>query len=395
MARIGVFGGSFNPPHLGHMLAVREFQEKLALDRVLLIPAYAPPHKQLTRNSASPYQRFEMTRLAAGDLPNAEVSDIELCREGASYTADTLAELRERYPGDSLVLLMGTDMFRSFDQWYHPERIAAMATIAVAHRSDDNREELIACADRLKAAFQAEVVFLENEYLPYSSTSVRAMLAFDCAESFLAEPVLEYIQKNQLYCCGENKKNLPFDALAELSLSLHRPKRVPHVRGCSETAERLAMHYGANAVDAKRAGILHDITKALRAEEQLKLCEKYDIILDNFERSHPKLLHARTAAAIAKHVFGENKAVCQAICWHTTGKANMSVLEKIIYLADYMEPNRDFDGVEALRELVWTDLDAAMLLGLRMTMEQLAARSCEIDANSLAALRFLEERKKI
>lgn len=393
MARIGIFGGSFNPPHLGHMLAVREFQKKLALDRVLLIPASIPPHKQILQDT--PLHRLEMTRLAAQELPNTEVIDLELRRQGVSYTADTVEALRAEYPKDELFLLMGTDMFLSFAKWYQPERITAEVTLAVAHREADDAKKLEVCAQQLKQQLQARVVFVENDYLPHSSTSVRAMLAFDCAESFLAPSVLQYIQQHRLYDWGASLKNLPFDVLAEHSLRLHKPSRVAHVRGCSETAALLARHYGENETDAMRAGILHDITKALNADEQLKLCEKYGIILDNFERQHPKLLHARTASVIAARVFAENEAVCQAIRWHTTGRAEMSVLEKIIYLADYMEPNRDFDGVQALRELVWTSLDAAMLRGLQMTMEQLITNGSEIDTNSLAALRFFEERKSI
>lgn len=393
MARIGIFGGSFNPPHLGHMLAVREFQKKLALDLVLLIPASVPPHKELVLDT--PLHRLQMTRLAAQELPGTEVSDLELRRPGLSYTADTVAALRAQYPNDELFLLMGTDMFLSFAKWYHPERITAEVTLAVAHRAADEPKKLQACAAQLADCFGAKTVLVENEYLPHSSTSVRAMLAFDCAESFLAPSVLAYIREHRLYGCGEPLKHLPFEALAEHSLRLHKPSRMAHVRGCSETAAQLAHHYGANEADARRAGILHDITKALNADEQLKLCEKYGIILDNFERCHPKLLHARTASVVAARIFAENEAVCAAIRWHTTGKADMSVLEKIVYLADYMEPNRDFDGVELLRKLVRTDLDAGMLLGLRMTMEQLRAHESEIDPNSLAALRFLEERKTI
>lgn len=393
MARIGIFGGSFNPPHLGHMLAVREFQKKLALDLVLLIPASVPPHKELAFDT--PLHRLEMTRLAAQELPGTEVSELELHRPGLSYTADTVAALHAQYPNDELFLLMGTDMFLSFAKWYHPERITAEVTLAVAHRAADEPKKLQACAVQLAERFGARTALVENEYLPHSSTSVRAMLAFDCAESFLAPSVLAYIREHRLYGWGEPLEHLPFEALAEHSLRLHKPSRMAHVRGCSETAAQLARHYGANETDARRAGILHDITKALNADEQLKLCEKYGIILDNFERCHPKLLHARTASVVAAQVFAENEAVCAAIRWHTTGKADMSVLEKIVYLADYMEPNRDFDGVEPLRKLVWTDLDAGMLLGLRMTMEQLRAHESEIDPNSLAALRFLEERKTI
>ncbi len=392
MAKIGIFGGSFNPPHMGHLLAVREFQEKLGLDLVLLIPAAAPPHKKLTANSPSAQCRLEMTELAARELSDARVLDLELRREGASFTADTVEALRRVYPHDELFLLMGTDMFLSFHSWYMPERITREATLAVAHRDADDAQALQKCARALQESCDAKTVFVENRYLPYSSTSARALAAFDCAEGYLPAPVLRYLRENRLYYCGADLKALPFERLSSVSLSLHRPKRVAHVVGCSMTAKRLAAQYGANVTDAARAGILHDITKALSGEEQLKLCDRYAMILDNFERENPKLLHAKTGAVIAREIFGENDAVYEAIYWHTTGKAAMSDLEKIVYLADYIEPNRDFEGVEELRALTAQSLDLGLLRGLEMSIRQLTENGRRIDKNSLAALRFLKER---
>ena len=394
MARIGIFGGSFNPPHLGHLLAVCEFQKALSLDRVLLIPAATPPHKTLSANSPSARERFEMTVLAAAQLPFAQVSDLELQRQGASYTADTLEELHRSYPDDELFLLMGTDMFLSFDRWYQPERISALATLAVAHRSEDKAEKLQSQAADLEKEFHARTVFVDNEYLPHSSTSVRALLAFGAAEEYLDPAVYAYIQKNHLYFCGADLKNLPFDRLKEVSLCLHNPKRVAHVQGCSETAALLAEKFGADVTDARRAGILHDITKALNSQEQLNLCANYGMILTQFQRENPKLLHAKTGAAAARRIFGENDAVVSAIDYHTTGRANMTLLEKIIYIADYMEPNRDFPGVDRLREAVWRDLDEGVLLGIDMTLEQLAQKNQPACADSLAAKEWLLHTRK-
>ncbi len=392
MARIGIYGGSFNPPHLGHMLAAREFCEKLSLDRVLLIPAAAPPHKVLSANSPAAKDRLEMTRIAAAQLPFAEVSDIELLRRGPSYTADTLDVLRERFPEDELFLLMGTDMFFSFENWYRPEHIAEIATIAVAHRSTDNEQKLVDHAQRLQSVYDAKVCLVQNAFLPYSSTVTRAMLAFGCGEEYLHSAVYQYIQHNGLYLTNAVLRGLPFDELSRVSLCLHDAKRVPHVIGCSQTAEALALRYGGDPEAARRAGILHDITKALGPEEQLKLCDRYGIILDNFQRSTPKLLHAKTGAVVAARVFGESDAIYEAIYWHTTGKADMSLLEKIIYLADYIEPNRNFDGVEELRHLAMNDLDAAMVRGLETTISYVSGRGGIIDKDSQKALRFLKER---
>lgn len=392
MARIGIFGGSFDPPHLGHMLAVREFQKKLALDTVLLIPAGLPPHKTLPRNAASAQQRLEMCRLAAAQLPFVEVSDLELRREGMSYTADTVELLHRSYPADTLILLMGTDMFLSFGAWHCPERITACAEIAVAHREKDDPARLARCAELLRTQYGACIRFVENEYLPHSSTSVRAMLAFGAGCDYLDPRVMDYIASQQLFYAGRDLRGLDFQSLREVSLSLHKAKRVAHVVGCSQTAQQLAQRWGADETAAARAGILHDVTKALNAEEQLQLCRSYGMILDNFERENPKLLHAKTGAAVAQRVFGEKPEVCEAIRYHTTGKADMTTLEKIIYLADYMEPNRDFDGVETLRQAVARSLDDGMRMGLKMTMEQLVAQGRQIAADSRAALRFLEER---
>ena len=218
------------------------------------------------------------------------------------------------------------------------------------------------------------------------------MLAFRCADGLLPEPVLHYIRENGLYYTGAALQNLPFERLREVSLSLYDAKRVPHAIGCSDTAVQLAERYGANVQDARRAGILHDVTKALGRQAQLHLCDAYGIIISDFERENHKLLHAKTGAAVAARVFGENDAICDAICWHTTGKADMTTLEKIIYIADYIEPNRTIKGVEEMRTAAQSSLDRAVLLGLRQSVDYLNARGSELDRNTLAALTFLRER---
>ena len=393
MAKIGIYGGSFNPPHLGHIQAAKAFQEELGLDKLLLIPAAEPPHKKLPAGSPSGQHRLEMVRLAAADLPFAEVDDLELRREGASYTVDTLTELRERYPDDDLYFCVGTDMFQSFDTWYQPKKIIALSKIAMVHREQTDMGVLRELAAGFKKKYGKAPEILHNPILPMCSTQIRRLLVLGGAEDFLSPAVLQYIREHGFYGTGVNRKNLPFEELKEQSLALHKESRIKHVIGCSETARELALIHGADPDDAERAGILHDITKALNGEDQLRLCDKYGIIIDTFEREHPKLLHAVTGADVARRVFGENDAVYEAIRWHTSGKANMSTLEKIIYVADYMEPNRDFPGVEKLRELAHTDLDAALLLGLQMTREHLDRQGAEMGRYSVEAMAYLENKK--
>ena len=182
------------------------------------------------------------------------------------------------------------------------------------------------------------------------------------------------------------------DKLEQVVISLLNPNRVKHVLGCRDTAADLAKVWGADVRDAARAGLLHDITKALDGPLQLTLCSEYGKVLDEFSENNPKTLHALTGSMVAERIFGENEAVVKAIESHTTGKPAMNTLEKIIYVADYMEPNRDFPGVEELRRLAYTDLDGALKLGLEMTLAMLVQQKRQISPASSQALAYLEQK---
>ena len=190
---------------------------------------------------------------------------------------------------------------------------------------------------------------------------------------------------------GNEYRGLSLEALEQCVTALLKPSRVAHVLGCRDTAVALAKRWGADVTDAARAGLLHDITKALSGELQLTLCGAYGIMLDAFSKENPKTLHALTGSLVAERIFGESETVVSAVRHHTTGKADMSVLEKIIYVADYMEPNRDFPGVEKLRQLAFTDLDGALKLGLTMTLDMLHRQGSTVSPASREALDWLEQ----
>ena len=392
MERIGIYGGTFNPPHLGHIQAAREAVTALNLDRLLLVPTHTTPHKALPANSPTPQQRLEMLCLAVAEDPKIQVSDLELSREGVSYTYETVAQLRWEYPEAQLVLLMGTDMFLSFSTWRHPQTILDAVELAVFYRGD--RQEVAEVA-RQKAALEAQgakITLVENRVIPISSTQLRRLLAFRCADAFLPEGVGAYIHRHGLYDTHAQWQGLPEEELEKIVVSLLKPSRVAHVLGCRDTAVALARQYDADETDAARAGLLHDITKALDGPLQLTLCDCYDKILDDFSRKYPKTLHALTGSLVAERIFGENQQVVTAIRWHTTGRAHMTLLEKIVYIADYMEPNRDFPGVDRLRTLAYTDLDAALKLGLEMTMVHVESQGNAVSPESQQALAWLKDK---
>jgi len=395
--KIGVFGGTFNPPHLGHLAAARAAIDALELDKLLIVPAAIPPHKQLPEGTPVPGHRMAMAEKLADALllPGvAEASGLELHRVGTSYTSDTLVQLHEQYTDAELWLLMGTDMFLTLHLWHDPGTILKLAGVCAFGRTEQDGE----------AVFSPQRALLEQTFpgakirtidLPglveVSSTRLRELLAQGKGAEYLHPAVYGYILMNGLYGSHADLKHLDIPELRACSCSMVLQKRVRHIRGTEEEAVRLARRWGADEALARRAGILHDCTKYLTGEEHIAICEQYGVPLDELERAAPKLLHSKTGACMARYIFGEPDEVYEAIFWHTTAKADMTTLEKILYVADYMEPNRDFDGVERLRDLAYRDLDKALLLGVETTIQEMKDRNLPTHKNTLQAQAWLRD----
>jgi len=391
MKRIGIYGGTFNPPHIGHMRAALHALCSLDLDALLVIPAGMSPGKESEKPIVSAQQRMEMTKRAVAHIPGITVLDTELRRGGISYTADTLDEIKTLYPDAEIVLLMGADKFLTVTDWYRADDILREVSLAVFSRGKYPKNQDVQAQKEKVEAIGGSVILLDKPVTDISSTDIRRLLAFHCAGDFLPPEVLTYIHSNGLYGVNRDLRQLPMEQLENVVVSLLKPNRVAHVLGCRDTAIELAKRWGVNETDAARAGLLHDITKALDGPLQLTLCRSYGIVLDDFSLKYPKTLHALTGSLVARRIFGENDAVVDAIASHTTGKGNMNTLEEIIYVADYMEPNRNFPGVDELRRLAFTDLHGAMRLGLQMTLAMLQKQGNEVSPGSREALNWLAE----
>ena len=384
--KIAIYGGSFNPPHCGHVEAAAAVMERLKPDKMLIIPASIPPHKELCIDSPDPQERLLLTRLAFSELEGAEVSDIEILREGKSYSAETLEQLMRLYPGAEFSFAMGTDMFLSFEQWHRFRFLLENMTLAVFCRSSGDDAEILAHAEYLRKEYGAKCVFVPHEPRPMSSSDIRDMLRRRMGVSYLPEKVYERIIEKGDYGAKPELYWLRGKAHAML-----KPSRVAHVVGCEAEAVKLALRWGEDPENAAEAGILHDITKKLVLSDQLILCRKYGIINDTAEEQNFKLLHAKTGAAVARERFGISDEVYNAIRWHTTGKPDMTLLEKIIYMADYIEPNRDFPGVEELRRLAYEDLDKAMALGLEMSLKDIRSSGQEPYKDTVEAFEWYSQ----
>lgn len=198
MARVGILGGSFNPPHLAHLVCASEAAAQLQLDRVLLTPVAAPPHKDAERDPG-PSARLELCRLAIAGDDRLAVCDVEVRRGGPSYTVDTLRELHARTPEDHLTFIVGGDIALGLPNWHEPEEVLGLARLAVAERSGAGRADIAArLSERFPDAQPA--VFFDMPRMDISSSQIRRRIAQERPIRYLVpDPVAEHIARGKLY----------------------------------------------------------------------------------------------------------------------------------------------------------------------------------------------------
>ncbi len=194
--KVGIFGGTFNPPHIGHISAAKEFIEQIGLDKLIVMPAFIPPHKEYS-SDVSCEDRLEMCRLAFGNMERTEISDLEIQRGGKSYTYLTLEELHsDEY---DLYFLCGTDMILTIDSWRRPERIFELADICYVRRENDLENECLIEEKRnyFKRTFGKDAIPIESKAIEISSSEIRS--GRDLFDHYLTAPVRDYIEKRGLY----------------------------------------------------------------------------------------------------------------------------------------------------------------------------------------------------
>jgi nicotinate-nucleotide adenylyltransferase len=195
--RLGILGGTFNPPHLGHLVCAQEAHSQLGLDHVLFVPASIPPHKPV-EHEPGPEHRLEMCRLAVADDERFAVSDMELQREGPSFTVDTLKVLSTQAPQDELVLILGGDIAAGLTEWHEPEQVLELATVAIAERRGTPRDEVDRTLAQLHGGDRAR--FFAMPRIEVSSTMLRRRVSHgQPIRYYVPDQVEEYIQRHGLY----------------------------------------------------------------------------------------------------------------------------------------------------------------------------------------------------
>lgn len=198
--KIGIYGGTFDPPHIGHINACKAFYEQIKLDKLFVIPAYLPPHKQL-QSSVEANVRLEMCKLAFGGISDTiEISDMEIIRKGKSYTADTIKNFVDADNSNEIYFLCGTDMLITLDSWYKPEYILKHAIIVHVKRNGGLDKQIEEAKKRLVNNFNARIIELDVDIVELSSTEIREDLIKNKESGdLLSKEVYDFIQKHNLY----------------------------------------------------------------------------------------------------------------------------------------------------------------------------------------------------
>ncbi len=202
MSKVAMFGGSFNPVHLGHKALVLRMIEEFSLDTVYVIPTYSTPLKNNTP-MITPCHRLNMCKLTFADVPQVVVSDTEILRQGQSYTVDTLKEISTKHPNDDLFLIVGADSFIQLPLWHNVSEIFSLATVLTIARGEFDYNELLTQKSKLESEFGARSFVVRKPVVQVSSTQIRNLISADDKFShLLSDGVGEYIARNELYGYG-------------------------------------------------------------------------------------------------------------------------------------------------------------------------------------------------
>ena len=368
--KIGIFGGTFNPVHKGHIFTAEKIVEKGLADKVLFMVAATPPHKAYVGTSQE--HRFNMTE-AALDGERLIACDFEIKKGGKSYSYETLCALKEKHPGDEIKFIMGADMFMNLPNWYEADKLRKEFSFILVDRAEAFKNSVfMEFMEKQINEFSMKVEILEIRTPDISSTDIRERVkkGFDI-KGLVEEKVQEYITQNNLY-----KEETDTEIIISTIKNKLSEKRFKHCENVAAEAVKLAKIYGADEKKAYLAGYAHDIAKELTLEEMNELTLHLD--LDDHLRSSKALLHALAGACYLKKTFDVSEDIYNACFYHTMGRPDMTVLEKVIFMADYIEPGRNFDGIDEIRKLAYEDIDASIVKAINSTLEFLIKNNKKI-----------------
>lgn len=386
---IAIMGGTFDPIHYGHLMTAEAVRKEFDIEKVIFVPSGNPPHKG-NKEVLDVEFRYVMTELATLGNDKFDISAIEARREGISYTVDTIEEIRKHCSADTKIyFIIGADAVENILTWKNAKKLLNLCEFIAVTRPGYDKKKLLEHITNIKSEYKVNILFLQIPELAISSTDIRQRIQDNKSISYLLpEAVEKYIYKYGLYKKKFLAKNLDYNAIDIMlkeDLSLNR---YIHTMGVAEEAVKLAKAYNEDEDKAYVAALFHDCAKELEDTKKLELCEEYGINLDSILISQISLSHGFLGAELARRFFGiEDKELLDAIRYHTTGRKNMSKLEKIVYIADNIEPNRgNTKDLQELRVIAYKDLDEAMIICLRKSLDMAIAKKAMFHPLGIEAL---------
>ncbi|MCL2049264.1 MAG: nicotinate-nucleotide adenylyltransferase [Defluviitaleaceae bacterium] len=390
--KLAILGGTFDPLHNGHLAVAEAVRDAFEPQCVLFIPSGQPPHKQEDKPVTDTIHRYNMVLSAICTHPFFDVSRLEIDRQGLSYTVDTIEDLRRICPASAeIFFVVGADALMEIHTWHGADRLLKLCKIIAVHRP--GYEVCNETLENLRAS--TEVHLLEGPNLAISGTMVREKFhARQALGGLIPRSVEAYARAHSLY-------NLPpvtlsqerFEAIKSVLQQRLSPRRFRHTLGTVAEAEKLALRYGADVNNARWAALLHDCAKEYSADKKRELCKTWGIELDEIISKDIDVTHGWLGAESARRDFYVTEhEILQAISRHTIGGSGMSLLDKIIMLADYIEPHRDpaYPPLAKMREQAYVDINKALVIGISDTIGDLEERGKAVHPCSRSVLAELQ-----
>lgn len=374
MKKLLFYGGTFDPPHSGHLHLLKQAVKHLHFDKIIIMPTAMPPHKQAA-HFLNDETRLRAVKMLFSTIRDSLVSDWEIKKGGKSYSIETIEYLSSQYPSYELYFLMGSDMFLSIEKWFRFEDILKKCTIITAPRTSEDLPLLNPMAEKIANSHAAKCIVLKAPIHEMSSTQIR-----DGEKD-------ENLPLEVRYCLYGEKALVQLDNYLKDNLT---PQKYEHSYRVAEYAVSLAQIYGVDEKQVYLASLLHDITKCWGKKRQLAYLSKRRYNLSPQDQRAPQIYHQITGALFASEKFGvRDRTILNAIQCHTTGREHMTMLDKILFLADSIEPARSYEGVENMRQIAKTDLDKAVLINFDRSITYIVSKSFYLHPQTVAARNWM------
>lgn len=380
--KIAIYGGTFSPLHIEHVRMVEETLRELKPQKLIIVPTQNPPHK--SNSEIMPKDdRLNMLTEVFNSYDNVEISTFELEKKTVCYTFELLEHFKREFPDSELFYILGEDSLNDFKLWKNPKQICKLSKLYVFRRQNSGIKTQ-ALIKKSKLVYGAKIKLASYIGKEISSTDTFVMYQFgDNLSSVLPKQVVDYIEKNNLFP--------NYRELVEFVKSNITPKRFKHTYNVCLYAMDLAKRLKFNREKVFIASVLHDVGKY----KDIDYAETVGIERSFLQSCPQSVWHQYISSHMAKECLKiADDDILNAIMYHSTGRVGMSLLEKIVYVADYCEKGRQFTGVEKAREEVKKDFKNGFCFCLEQNIQfikQSGESLCEL---SLEALKYEKERLK-